>query len=59
MVTDLGSTNGTRLNDVAGQRAAPLREGDVLALGNVRLKVGRTLSLRLRHTGKQLSVRDR
>lgn len=40
VVTDLGSTNGTRLNDVAVQRETPLREGDVLALGNVRLKVG-------------------
>jgi hypothetical protein len=40
VVTDLGSTNGTRVNDVTVQRETPLREGDVLALGNVRLKVG-------------------
>jgi hypothetical protein len=40
VVTDLGSTNGTHVNDVAVQRETPLREGDVLALGNVRLKVG-------------------
>jgi hypothetical protein len=39
VVTDLGSTNGTRVNDarVAPQRA--LRAGDVLSLGTVRLQV--------------------
>jgi hypothetical protein len=40
VVADLGSTNGTLLNDVPVQREAPLKAGDVLALGNVRLKVG-------------------
>jgi hypothetical protein len=40
VLTDLGSTNGTLLNDVPVQRQARLQAGDVLALGNVRLKVG-------------------
>jgi hypothetical protein len=40
VVSDLGSTNGTLLNDVPVQREARLKAGDVLALGNVRLKVG-------------------
>lgn len=39
MVTDLGSTNGTRVNDVPVQAETQLASGDVLALGNVRLKV--------------------
>jgi hypothetical protein len=39
VVSDLGSTNGTRVNDspVDGERR--LADGDILALGNVRLKV--------------------
>jgi hypothetical protein len=40
VLTDLGSTNGTLLNDVPVDREARLQAGDVLALGNVRLKVG-------------------
>jgi hypothetical protein len=40
VLTDLGSTNGTLLNDVPVQREARLQAGDVLTLGNVRLKVG-------------------
>lgn len=39
VVTDLGSTNGTRLNQTHVRGAAPLADGDVLALGAVRLKV--------------------
>jgi predicted component of type VI protein secretion system len=39
VVTDLGSTNGTRVNEtpIAGQH--PLAHGDLLGLGTVRLKV--------------------
>jgi hypothetical protein len=39
VVSDLGSTNGTRVNDVAVHGEMPLAHGDVLGLGNVRLKV--------------------
>jgi hypothetical protein len=39
VVTDLGSTNGTRLNDAIVSGRAPLTEGDVLSLGTVRLQV--------------------
>ncbi|MBV9326997.1 MAG: FHA domain-containing protein [Chloroflexi bacterium] len=39
VVTDLGSTNGTRLNDKLVNGRASLKEGDVLALGTVRLQV--------------------
>ena len=38
-VTDLGSTNGTHVNDRRVQATAPLADGDVLALGTVRLRV--------------------
>ncbi len=38
-VTDLGSTNGTRLNDALVRDQAQLAEGDVLTLGTVRLQV--------------------
>lgn len=51
-VVDLGSTNGTTLNDVALQahQAAPLAHGDVIALGGLKLTMsypteeGKTLS---------------
>ena len=39
VVTDLGSTNGTRLNQTRVNGNSPLTDGDVLALGNVRLRV--------------------
>ena len=39
MVTDLGSTNGTRVNDALVNGRTPLGEGDVLALGTVQLQV--------------------
>jgi hypothetical protein len=41
VVTDLGSTNGTRLNDavIKVTDRAPLAEGDVLGVGTVRLQV--------------------
>jgi pSer/pThr/pTyr-binding forkhead associated (FHA) protein len=39
MVVDLGSTNGTLVNQALVQGDAPLAPGDVLGLGNVRLKV--------------------
>jgi type III secretion system (T3SS) inner membrane Yop/YscD-like protein len=39
MVTDLGSTNGTRLNNAAVKGRAALNPGDVLSLGTVRLEV--------------------
>jgi pSer/pThr/pTyr-binding forkhead associated (FHA) protein len=42
LVRDLGSTNGTRVNDLPVQREAALRDGDVLGIGNVRLKVATT-----------------
>jgi hypothetical protein len=42
MVTDLGSTNGTQVNDLPVKREAALRDGDVLGMGNVRLKVATT-----------------
>jgi predicted component of type VI protein secretion system len=38
-VTDLGSTNGTRVNDTVVKGQARLAAGDVLALGTVRLEV--------------------
>jgi hypothetical protein len=39
VLTDLGSTNGTRLNDTRVHGRTPLADGDVLALGTVRLQV--------------------
>lgn len=41
LLTDLGSTNGTHLNDapVRPNVAAPLADGDVLSLGAIRLQV--------------------
>jgi hypothetical protein len=39
LVADLGSTNGTRVNDLLVNGEARIAEGDVVALGNVRLKV--------------------
>jgi hypothetical protein len=40
VLSDLGSTNGTLLNEVPVEGEARLQAGDVLTLGNVRLKVG-------------------
>ena len=39
VVVDLGSTNGTLLNQTRIEGQAALNTGDVLAVGNVRLKV--------------------
>ena len=39
VITDLGSTNGTRVNDALVKGRAPLADGDVLGLGTVRLQV--------------------
>jgi pSer/pThr/pTyr-binding forkhead associated (FHA) protein len=39
VVTDLGSTNGTRVNDTVVKGRTALSAGDVLALGTVRLEV--------------------
>ena len=39
VITDLGSTNGTRLNDERVAGRAPLATGDVLSLGTIRLRV--------------------
>ena len=39
VVTDLGSTNGTLVNDVLARGAMALRPGDILGLGGVRLEV--------------------
>ncbi len=39
LVVDLGSTNGTTVNGAATSGATPLAAGDVVALGNVRLRV--------------------
>jgi FHA domain len=39
-VTDLGSTNGTLLNDARVDGPTPLVDGDVLVLGGVRFTVG-------------------
>jgi hypothetical protein len=39
VVSDLGSTNGTRVNDALVIDRKRLNEGDVLGLGTVRLKV--------------------
>jgi pSer/pThr/pTyr-binding forkhead associated (FHA) protein len=39
VIADLGSTNGTRVNDSPVKGETPLAAGDVLGLGNVRLRV--------------------
>jgi hypothetical protein len=39
VVTDLDSTNGTRINDAPVHTRGTLSEGDVLSLGTVRLRV--------------------
>jgi type III secretion system (T3SS) inner membrane Yop/YscD-like protein len=39
LVTDLGSTNGTRVNEALVAAQTALGPGDVLGLGNVRLQV--------------------
>ena len=41
-IEDLGSTNGTLLNGVRVSAAQQLRAGDVIDIGAVRLKVGRS-----------------
>jgi hypothetical protein len=41
VVTDLGSTNGTRVNETMVNGETPLAPDDVLALGSVRLQVVR------------------
>jgi pSer/pThr/pTyr-binding forkhead associated (FHA) protein len=38
-LTDLGSRNGTRLNDVPITKPVPLVDGDVIGLGRVELKL--------------------
>jgi hypothetical protein len=38
-VTDLGSTNGTRVNDAIVRGRAALAEGDVLTIGTLRFEV--------------------
>jgi hypothetical protein len=39
VISDLGSTNGTHINESPVNGDTPLAAGDVLRLGNVRLKV--------------------
>lgn len=39
VVADLGSTNGTRVNQTSVDGETPLAQGDELALGNVRFQV--------------------
>jgi hypothetical protein len=39
VIADLGSTNGTHINDSPVNSETPIAAGDVLRLGNVRLKV--------------------
>jgi pSer/pThr/pTyr-binding forkhead associated (FHA) protein len=39
VVTDLGSTNGTRVNDAVVRGQTSVSEGDVVSLGTVRLQV--------------------
>jgi hypothetical protein len=39
VVIDLGSTNGTRVNDAVVRTRTSLNEGDVLTVGTVRLQV--------------------
>jgi predicted component of type VI protein secretion system len=39
VIADLGSTNGTRVNDSPVKGETPLAVNDVLGLGNVRLRV--------------------
>jgi predicted component of type VI protein secretion system len=38
-LSDLGSRNGTRLNDVPITKAVPLAHGDVIGIGQVELKL--------------------
>jgi hypothetical protein len=38
-LTDLGSRNGTRLNDVPITKSVPLVDGDVIGMGQVELKL--------------------
>jgi len=38
-LTDLGSRNGTRLNDVPATKPVPLADGDVIGVGQVKLKL--------------------
>jgi hypothetical protein len=42
VIDDLGSTNGTLLNGARLQAAKQLQAGDVVDIGSVRLKVGRS-----------------
>jgi Mg-chelatase subunit ChlD len=39
VLRDLGSTNGTRLNGIAIETAHPLRDGDVIGIGQTELRV--------------------
>lgn len=40
VISDLGSTNGTTVNEAPVRAAVRLNDGDVVGLGSVRLKVG-------------------
>jgi hypothetical protein len=39
VLRDLGSTNGTRLNGIAIETVHPLRDGDVIGIGQIELRV--------------------
>ena len=41
VITDLGSTNGTQINDAPVNGEMPLAADDVVTLGSVRLQVAR------------------
>jgi len=41
IITDLGSTNGTIVNDVRIEHPTRLNQGDVITLGDIRLEVRR------------------
>jgi len=57
MVTDLGSTNGTRLNGtlIEPMMPTPVKDGDSIAIGDYRLTWNKTLST-VKDTGKRIAV---
>lgn len=58
-VEDLGSVNGTLLNDLPLQTSSPLRVGDILTIGTVRLELTSDGRLRQQSRGTTLVIEAR
>jgi len=57
-IEDLGSTHGTRVNNVRVRRSAKLHDGDVITIAMVRRSGRRTVSPHPPHTDTTMPTRD-